>query len=419
MRLLNLYSLPFKEFYGEYGRPPYAILSHRWTKDEASHRDFVQGCDHRGSGKITDFCTFARGRLTRVWNKQRHLYEDEVVLQWGWVDTICIDKTSSQEVSESINSMFAWYEEAAVCYVFLRDVPPSAPGNPTVLKAFANSEWFERGWTLQEMLASRNVIFCNQAWQVIGHKCTHGAGFRPCACAMKYNQHVYGPALNAEISRRTNINPRYLRLEDSIFKASIACRLSWAARRDTTRIEDMAYCLLGILEVNMPLLYGEGGRAWERLQEEIIKRSSDQSIFAWARSHDSSDGFGCALANEPVYFAEASNIVTTSKSPDAPYALTNIGLGVRARTRKIWDSEVQREVFVIWLNCGHYTREDGKGAFVPSVMTIARVGSPSSNSTYKRVWCSPQVLAAKGEEVPERLFYVRAWPSTGAATLER
>ncbi|KAK4895934.1 hypothetical protein LTR27_006105 [Elasticomyces elasticus] len=320
------------------------------------------------------------------------------------------DKRSSQEVSESINSMFAWYEEAAVCYVFLRDVPTSAEGN--VAKAFANSEWFERGWTLQEMLAPRNVIFCDRAWQVIGHKCTHGAGIYPCACATNDHRHVYGPALNAEISRRTNINARYLRFEDSILKASVACRLSWAARRNTTRIEDMAYCLLGILGVNMPLLYGEGMLAWKRLQEKIIKRSSDQSIFAWTRAHDSSDGFGCALAIEPLYFAEASNIVTTSQPPDASYALTNIGLGVRARTRKIWDSEVQREVFVTKLNCGHYTREDGKGDFVRSVMTIARVGPPSSNSSYKRVWCSPQVLAEKGEEVPEKVFYVRAWPCT-------
>ncbi|KAK3621990.1 hypothetical protein LTR56_016814 [Elasticomyces elasticus] len=150
MRLLNLYTLQFQEFYGEDDTPHYAILSHRWTKHEVSHREFVDGCNQRSAGykKILDFCVFARSHPTKIWPRRFDVdaIPDDVSLQWGWLDMICIDKTSSQELSESINSMFAWYRQAAVCYAFLADVPALHEGEAAVTTAFVGSEWFERGW---------------------------------------------------------------------------------------------------------------------------------------------------------------------------------------------------------------------------------------------------------------------------------
>ncbi|KAK5727008.1 hypothetical protein LTR15_002899 [Elasticomyces elasticus] len=404
MRLLNLYTLKFEEFYGEEDTPAYAILSHRWTKHEISYREFVDGCDQRSAGykKILDFCAFARSRPARVRSQGRMLENN--LLQWGWLDTICIDKSSSQELSESINSMFEWYGRAAVCCAFLGDVPPLDEGNIVVAKAFAESEWFERGWTLQELLAPWDVIFCNQVWQIIGHKCTHSKDGPPLECATKGHGVVYGPALNAEISRCTSIGGFYLEEPTNIYYGSVACRMSWAAHRKTTRVEDIGYCLLGMLEVNMPLLYGEGSRAFMRLQEEIIRRSSDQSIFRWNIAVNLMNKPTGVLASYPSDFSGSSHIVRTRQPPDVPYALTNIGLEIRAPSTKIRDFEWNREVYVIKLNCGHASTSTD---LVPAVMVVARRDEWSPNR-YERVWCSPQVLDGQGEEVAEKLFYVRA-----------
>ncbi|KAK3629654.1 hypothetical protein LTR22_021824 [Elasticomyces elasticus] len=314
--------------------------------------------------------------------------------------------------------MFAWYKNAAVCYAYLCDVPATFEGAAAVAKAFAESEWFDRGWTLQELLAPRDVIFCDRAWQVIGHKCALHArehGLSP-KCAMNDHKQLYGPSLNAEIHQRTNIDHRYLEKPICIFAASIACRLSWAAYRKTTRIEDTAYCLLGMLKINMPLLYGEGSTAFMRLQEEIIRRSSDQSIFCWTPAFGGlTHARGALLAHDPRDFARSSDIVATGQSPDTPYALTNIGLEIRAKTKKIWDSKANRYVYVMQLNCGFpgkdprfpYPGIGREEELVPAILVLEHTSS--YENLYQRVeYCSPEVLAKKGEEVAERLFYVRA-----------
>lgn len=175
-----------------------------------------------------------------------------------WFDACCIDKTSSSELSEAINSMYLWYQHSAMCFVLLSDVDVSeditAPDS-----AFRRSKWFTRGWTLQELLAPANLIFVCKNWQIIGTKGMMGT-------------------LLSEITR---IDPVYLRDGLDVRKASVAKRMSWAALRVTTREEDEAYCLLGIFGINMPTLYGEGRYAFIRLQEEILKQEYDQSIFAW------------------------------------------------------------------------------------------------------------------------------------------
>ena len=167
----------------------------------------------------------------------------------------CIDKSSSSEQSEAINSMFAWYKAAQLCVVTLVDV-----SDPDDLDQFGKSVWFTRGWTLQELLAPAAVKFYTNDWRFIGEKDSH---------------------LAAKVSQVTGIPQRMLRSPDILHNVSVARRMSWAAGRQTSRIEDLAYCLLGIFDINMPLLYGEGQKAFYRLQMEIMEQLDDESLFAW------------------------------------------------------------------------------------------------------------------------------------------
>lgn len=174
----------------------------------------------------------------------------------------CIDKSSSAELSEAINSMFRWYQKAKVCYVYLSDyAKDSIPAEDDDQSEFKHCRWFTRGWTLQELIAPMTIMFYSKNWDMLGNKRD--------LCGL--------------LTKITGIESETLNSE-GLNRVSIARRMAWVAKRTTTRTEDLAYCLLGIFDVNMPLLYGEGRKAFYRLQEEIMKSSSDQSIFAWGDS---------------------------------------------------------------------------------------------------------------------------------------
>ena len=175
-----------------------------------------------------------------------------------WIDSTCINKDSSSELSEAINSMYYWYGSAEVCYAFLSDVPE---GDEVFAmdSAFRRSRWFRRGWTLQELIAPESVVFFSRGWTLLGTKIT----------------------LLEVIHDITKIDGGVLLHTKALDEASVAQRMSWASTRETTRVEDQAYSLLGVFGINMPTLYGEGEQAFRRLQEEILRRIPDQSLFAW------------------------------------------------------------------------------------------------------------------------------------------
>lgn len=255
MRLLNVKTLQLEEFLGEI--PDYAILSHCWAEDEVSLQHLNSGnYRHRkGFEKIASCC--------RVSEREGYDY--------AWIDTCCIDKTSSAELSEVINSMFQYYVSSSICYAHLADVYDDDPELPN--SSFAKSRWFTRGWTLQELIAPPIVVFLNSSWREIGTRST----LAPAVSAVtRIAINVLRPTLSVPSDRFWIYNIR-----NRLKLYSIACKLSWAAGRETTRVEDMAYCLLGIFEINMPLLYGEGQKAFVRLQKEIVDESDDMSIFAW------------------------------------------------------------------------------------------------------------------------------------------
>lgn len=352
MRLINTNireTLEVKEFWGS-EIPRYAILSHTWEEEEVSFQQFTQLPREdlpklKGFAKIEQTCHLARTSG----------------IEWAWVDTCCIDKSSSAELTEAINSMFHWYQESAVCYAYLSDLQsekreekrddgrsrerkgqkdhddgdnPEKRGerphqekaekylNPAVrmggtgddksddgkslfkrersasrrpvneglsfaqrVEKYAHCRWFTRGWTLQELIAPRRLGFYDRSWKFQGEK----------------------DALSGELAEITRINKRILDRADLLSTVSVAQRMSWAANRQTTRAEDMAYCLLGIFGVQIPMLYGEGGKAFIRLQEEIIKESNDLSLFAW-RTHTTSQKHWGVLALSPKDFADCADI---------------------------------------------------------------------------------------------------------------
>lgn len=156
--------------------------------------------------------------------------------------------------------MFRWYGDAELCYAYLSDV--DVLENPcAATSSFRKSRWFTRGWTLQELIAPGVVYFYDAHWRQIGARDT-----------------LLNPIVEA-----TGIHPEYFTTGD-LSRFSAAQKMSWAANRRTTRIEDEAYCLLGLFDINMPLLYGEGNRAFARLQEEILHQSEDDSLFVHRHS---------------------------------------------------------------------------------------------------------------------------------------
>ena len=249
MRLLefkNHGELSLTEFIGD-NIPRYAILSHTWGPDdeELTFKDLAEGT----------------GKSKAGYSKIRFCGEQAASdgLQYFWVDTCCIDKSSSAELSEAINSMFYWYRNAAKCYVYLFDVSAqglNANDQFSWELAFQESKWFTRGWTLQELIAPASVEFFSIEGKRLGDK----------------------KSLEQQVHEITKIPSKALQ-GSPLSDFTVSDRMSWAENRETKRKEDKAYSLMGIFGIYMPLLYGEGREnAFIRLQEKIDKRSKGKFL---------------------------------------------------------------------------------------------------------------------------------------------
>ncbi|KAF7196798.1 Vegetative incompatibility protein HET-E-1 [Pseudocercospora fuligena] len=253
MRLLNVVTRRLQDF-RENSVPPYVIASHRWLDVEATFQDVEKGRNTPSTGyrKIQEFCDYVENAGVEV--------------EWIWIDTCCIDKKSSAELSKAINSMFRWYANAECCLAYLHDVD-SPEGHPVDHSAFKSAQWFTRGWTLQELVASRTVIFLSAQWEVIGHKAQLCQSDTACS-----NPEVWHSELDLvpDIEEVTGV-PFSCLVDPKGYKhVSVADRMSWVLRRETTEDEDKAYCMIGILDVSLPLLYGEGhDKARHRLLQAV------------------------------------------------------------------------------------------------------------------------------------------------------
>ncbi|KAH7092380.1 heterokaryon incompatibility protein-domain-containing protein [Paraphoma chrysanthemicola] len=376
MRLIHTATLEVHEFLNEKAAPRYVILSHTWGDEECTLQQMDNSntewlSQRAGYRKILSFCAEAR--------KHGHC--------WAWVDTCCIDKSSTAELSEAINCMFGWYRNADHCYVYLSDVREAAQ--------IAQARWFTRGWTLQELIAPATIWFYNSVWEVLGSK----------------------QSLQEELQQLTGIDAEVLNtgILDNI---STAQRMSWAAKRQTTRPEDLAYSLLGIFGVHMPLLYGEGARSFIRLQEEILKISSDQSLFAWGlplqvktikeflkspanRRPQRSEMHGL-LADSPSQFTSTSRIhVLEDIKSTLPPVVFNGGVRIELQVKEVSDQQIQFAVIYCTLsdNFEYYL---GFPIFPWSERWVARFGEPILIAVADMVepastvpFCNPSVLFVK------------------------
>ncbi len=293
MRLLDTHTGHFVEFYDP-SNIRYAILSHTWDPtgeqtykdireiqerhpiqtlgtfvvlEQPSNQPKVRQQPSHTVPRLTPSAAIAHPfqAVTGFWNDDRLSQKIRKACEiarfhgyrYLWIDSCCIDKSSSSELSEAINLMYTWYGRASICYAFLADVPPGDIPDSSE-SAFRRSRWFRRGWTLQELIAPRRLVFLSSDWRTLGSK----------SSMARLVEHI------------TRIDREVLTNQLSLGKMSVARRISWAAERETTRVEDRAYSLLGIFDLNMPTLYGEGERAFRRLQEEILRRIPDQTLFA-------------------------------------------------------------------------------------------------------------------------------------------
>lgn len=262
MRLLNVDDLEFRDLFANQRRPRYVAASHRWSGTETSYQEVRdrRNIETEGYKKVKAFANHVRDNLPSI--------------KWLCIDTACINRESQTELGKSINLMFSYYKNAEVCLAYLADV--KSIGDLDI------SEWFARGWTLQELLAPRVVIFTTKTWEVIGNKgaTDHVLIDAEISC---------GPGLESQIATITGIPESVLKSYDSSASLSIEDKRQWMRDRMTTEEEDMVYALYGICGVAPGVNYGEGrGEAERKLNRAIREKqdSADQAIFSAVTNHN-------------------------------------------------------------------------------------------------------------------------------------
>ncbi|KAI6007493.1 hypothetical protein EDC04DRAFT_2611339 [Pisolithus marmoratus] len=249
---------------------PYAILSHALQAGETVYFHQVGTESVRmqpGYEKVETCCEPAR----------------QGGLKYIWTDTCCANANNSAAYTETTTLAYTWYQQAHVCYTYLDDVDGSEDSREKH-STFKRSRWFRLTWTLGELSAPKHVLLRER----LDNDRNEG---RPFECihrdALEYPERV----------------PCF----------SIATRMSWARGRTSTKHEDRVYALMGLFGVNLPILYGEGEtRTFLKLQNEILKTTDDQSIFAWhsagGASTSSEYHSSGLLADTSKCFADCGNI---------------------------------------------------------------------------------------------------------------
>ncbi|PBP28961.1 hypothetical protein BUE80_DR000139 [Diplocarpon rosae] len=371
MRLINTTIIELESFMGK--PPPYAILSHRWEANEVSFEEIKSADirDPQNLSKIRSSCAIA----------SRH------GLEFMWIDTCCIDKTSSMELSEAINSMFRYYKEAEICYTYLCDVDSvqmTLPVDPQ--SDFCQSVWFSRGWTLQELIAPKEMRFYNRNWAYIGSK----TGLKDAICSI------------------TKIPESFL-LGGDLTRESVSRKMSRVSRRKTTVPEDIAYCLLGLFDVNIPLLYGEGEeKAFLRIQEAILKHTDDNSIFLWRSTVNEAISIPVwgMLAKSPTYFLRSPDIqgpCSTTMATNTSATLTGRGVIVEflMSPLSIDDSESIYAAII-------FVEGSGRG-YGPLLKKLTYSGGEFVRVAADTLLQIDKNMGAKYSKLPRRLRTNRLW----------
>ena len=343
MRLLSTHKIQVYEISSDTSSiPAYAILSHTWDGDEISLLDIegLHGYWESAAGSSDVLVSKKKSfekirRATRV--ARQHGFK------YIWVDTCCVDRTNSDDVFEAVNNSYMWFQDAAACYAYLSDVEPADRDDVFAEKSsFRRSRWFTRSWTLSELIAPEKMEFYARDWTHLGSK---GA-----EKFLKLLAKLSGIPIDV-LNRQTD-------LED----VSIATRMQWAAGRHTTRVEDIGYSLLGIFGVQISINYGEGSNAFIRLQQEILPKTHDQSLFAWFADDDPPQApsqqageikMWGLLADSPRRFAQSGNLqpVTNSTVAEIPWGMTGKGLRAGFIIRPCPEFGFSTDIYEAKLSC--------------------------------------------------------------------
>ncbi|KDR70924.1 hypothetical protein GALMADRAFT_813202 [Galerina marginata CBS 339.88] len=365
----------------------FAILSHRWSNDEMTFQDLLKLSRITGQGinsytqqqkldKIQLTSAEVIDKLVELSGGQtRSLQEPPLLSQLtaflphiphctglvklvnfcalalnshhcnlAWIDTCCIDKTSSAELDEAIRSMFRWYRGSAICIIHLADTEtkdwPGSTETPDL--------WFSRGWTLQELLAPPIVKFYSSRWKEFT-TASNDKSDEPFTSVIRsprqdteYYDHYKDKSMVDWLSEVTKVPAKDL-LHFRPGLSNLRQRLAWSSSRLTTRVEDMAYCLLGIFNVNLSIAYGEGDMSYYRFQRAIMEQSNDRGLFQWY-GHPST--LSSMLAKEPKCFSSDRQPIDTdavTSLVDPTFMLTNHGLRLSV-------SLFSKEFSINWLN---------------------------------------------------------------------
>lgn len=351
MLLINVFTLEFEQWKPKSGDDPgteYAILSHRWNEGKEI---LFADMNANGEDAVRKRNAHLQAKKPTGWAKIEGACKQARCdgIDYIWIDNCCIDKRSSAVESEEINSMYRYYKEAKICYAYLAGLP-NHQKDPSFDATFRAHVWFTRGWTLQELIAPNNVEFftdrymlnggiSNKDWLRLGNKVD----------------------LCDTLSSITGIDADILTQKRDVHSVSVAKRMSWAAKRTTFKIEDRAYSLIGLFNVNMPMIYGEGHKAFIRLQEEIMKESNDESLFAWRNPAAQPDERSGLLAKSPDMFESSGQFFGYYDwEPRDPFYKTNQGLRITLPLRRLLQSTAEiRTKARATLNCPAPGRTDG------------------------------------------------------------
>ena len=318
----------------------YAMLSHCWCAVEEDEllfnevrdlsidaADKLQG--HGGYKKVVGGCNKARADG----------------IDWLWAAPCCISSENDTDLSEAVNAMYRWYANSERCYAYLHDVNAYSSSTRT---SFNNSKWFLCGWTLQGLIAPRDIEFVDFHWNKIDNKTNMISALKDIT------------GIPQDVLTHGLPPPHHSH------RPSVAQIMSWAASRQTRRAEDQAYSLVGLFGVYMKIRYGEKENAFQRLQEAIIEEYNDHTIFAWFDNLRS----GSVLADNPGCFLGSFNVVRLDP-PDAfaPECPTDF-----ARLEAHRGFQVSEKGIEIWLPV---TDRPGSRNPVQAKLACCRKGNPN------------------------------------------
>lgn len=254
--------------------PPYATFSHVIDEIGAPLEDFAR--------IKRELCSDIVKILIRACVQAR-----DAGFTWLWNYAACVDRNSCAAQSEAINSLAQIYRNCGRSIIYLEDLKSKLVEDEEVVERMAECRWIRNVWAIPQIVFSRVAFFYSSDWSLIGTK----------------------KSLLPYLSSRMGIDQEVLEDSDSLEEFSLARRMSWASDMTASRVEDFAYALVGLFDVSMSILYGEGQKAFLKLQEEIMGDTDDFSLIAWDKID--AQEYNGLFAHSPACFRRFRNGPTT------------------------------------------------------------------------------------------------------------